>query len=64
MVSALDVFKQNISTTTRDYEGYQTVWRTNAKLQNFRIALTYNLGNTEVQAKDRDLKNNEKQRAQ
>ena len=64
MISSFDVFKQNITIAERSYSTYQTVWKTDAKVQNFRFAINYSFGNNKVQGKYRNMKNEAKYRAQ
>lgn len=63
MVSALDIFKQNYTVTKRHYSDYVVENYFNAKLQNFRISVNLNLGNSKVSRISRDTKNTDRFRA-
>lgn len=63
MISALDIFRQNISITERNYKTYTSVTKSDARLQNIRLSITYTFGNKQVSAVQRASKNSDKDRA-
>lgn len=62
MISALDLFRQNYTTTRRDYSNYTTTNNFNALLQNYRVSVNYSFGNRQVNKVSKESKNTERYR--
>jgi hypothetical protein len=63
MVSALDLFRQNFTISKRHYFDYSSNILFDARVQNFRISVSYKFGNKKVSKVYRESKNTDKLRA-